>query len=124
MEEVLGAIELARSAGMAVVLIDGVKRKPADRAVTLAGLLDYFPPGLVGPILRAAAKQRVAVRAANLPDTDTIARSAWVALTTARSFGVNLGSTAASLSREARPISSSARFSAGSRIGPRRPCSS
>jgi hypothetical protein len=76
---------------MKVVAIDGVKRKDADRAVSLAGLLDYFPPGLVGPILRAAARNGVRVRTANLPDTDTIARSTWVALATARSCGACLG---------------------------------
>ena len=42
-------------------------------------------PGLVGPILRAAQRETFVVRAANLPDTDTIARSMWVGLTTARS---------------------------------------
>jgi hypothetical protein len=90
-DEAIAAIDLAAGVGMRVVAIDGVKRKDADRAVSLAGLLDYFPPGLVGPILRAAAKQGVRVRTANLPDTDTIARSTWVGLTTARSCGASLG---------------------------------
>jgi hypothetical protein len=89
--EAIAAIDLAASVGMRVVAVDGVKRKDADRAVSLAGLLDYFPPGLVGPILRAAAKKGVRVRTANLPDTDTIARSTWVGLTTARSCGASLG---------------------------------
>src|SRR5260221_3712141 len=90
-KEAIAALDLAARAGMNVVVIDGVKRKDADRALSLAGLLDYFPPGLVGPILRAAAKNHVRVRTANLPDTDTIARSTWVGLTTARSMGANLG---------------------------------
>jgi hypothetical protein len=90
-EEAIAAIDLAASAGMKVVAIDGVKRKDADRAVSLAGLLDYFPPGLVGPILRAAARKKIRVRTANLPDTDTIARSTWVGLATARSCGASLG---------------------------------
>lgn len=90
-DQAIAAINLASSAGMRVVILDGVKRKDADRAVSLAGLLDYFPPGLVGPILRAAARKNVHVRTANLPDTDTIARSTWVGLTTARSHGANLG---------------------------------
>ncbi len=89
--EAIAAIGLAASAGMNAVAIEGVKRRDADRAVSLAGLLDYFPPGLVGPILRAAAKKGVRVRTANLPDTDTIARSTWVGLTTARSCGASLG---------------------------------
>lgn len=90
-DQAIAAIELAANAGIHVVVIDGVKRKAADRAVSLAGLLDYFEPGLVGPILRAAKRSGVRVRTANLPDTDTIARSTWVGLTTARSCGANLG---------------------------------
>jgi len=90
-DQAIAAIELAAKVGMRVVLIDGVKRKAAEKAVSLAGLLDYFPPGCVGPILRAAKSRNVCVRTANLPDTDTIARSTWVGLTTARSNGVNLG---------------------------------
>jgi hypothetical protein len=90
-DDAIEAINVAASAGMRVVILDGVKRKVADRAVSLAGLLDYFPPGLVGPILRAAARNNVRVRTANLPDTDTIARSTWVGLVTARSHGAHLG---------------------------------
>jgi hypothetical protein len=91
MQEALAAIDLAARVGIEVVVVEGLKRRDADRAVSLAGLLDYFPPGLVGPILRAAAKKKVRVRTANLPDTDTIARNVWVGLTTARSHGANLG---------------------------------
>jgi len=91
MREAIAAIDLASSVGIKVVVIEGVKRRDADRALSLSGLLDYFAPGLVGPILRAAARRKVRVRTANLPDTDTIARSTWVGLTTARSYGANLG---------------------------------
>jgi hypothetical protein len=45
----------------------------------------------VGPLLREAKKCGVELRAANLPDTDTIARSVWAGLTTARRMGANLG---------------------------------
>ena len=55
-DEAVAAINMAASVGMKVVVLDGVKRQAADRAVSLAGLLDYFPPGLVGPILRAASR--------------------------------------------------------------------
>lgn len=89
--EALAAIDLAASVGMRVVILDGLKRKSADRAISLAGLLDHFSPGIVGPILRHAAEKKVRVRMANLPDTGTIARSTWAGLTTARSYGANLG---------------------------------
>ena len=85
------AIDLASSVGIEVVILDGVKRKVAAEAISLAGLLDYFPPGIVGPLLRKAKQKNVRLRAANLPDTDTIARSIWSGLATARSMGANLG---------------------------------
>jgi hypothetical protein len=90
-DEAIEAIELAASAGIGIVTIEGVKRRDADRALSLAGLLDYFPPGLVGPILRAAVKKGVRIRTVNVADTSTIARSVWVGLTTARNYGANLG---------------------------------
>jgi len=90
-QEASDAIDLASSAGLQLLVLDGVKRKDADVAISLAGLLDYFAPGLVGPLLREAKEKGVVIRAANLPDTDTIARSIWVGLTTARNMGANLG---------------------------------
>jgi hypothetical protein len=87
----IAAIDIASRAGLGVVVLDGVKRKEADQAVSFAGLLDYFAPGIVGPLLRKASEANVLLRAANLPDTDTIARSIWVGLNTARSMGANLG---------------------------------
>lgn len=87
----IAAIDLAASAGIGLVVLDGVKSKRADAAGALAGLLDYFEPGIVGPLLRYARDKGIVLRAANLPDTDTIARSIWVGLTTARNMGANLG---------------------------------
>jgi hypothetical protein len=89
--DAMAAIDLAASAGLGVVVLDGVKRKAADEAISLAGLLDYFAPGIVGALLRRAREKGVTLRAANLPDTDTIARGTWVGLTTARSMGAHLG---------------------------------
>jgi hypothetical protein len=87
----MAAIDLAAHAHIATLMIDGVKRKQADQAISYAGLLDYFPPGLIGPLLRRAKEKAIRLRTANLPDTDTIARSVWVGLNTARGFGANLG---------------------------------
>jgi hypothetical protein len=90
-DQALAAIDLAARAGLDLLVVDGVKRKEAASAISLAGLLDYFRPGLVGPLVREARKRGVTIRAANLPDTDTIARSTWVGLNTARTMGANLG---------------------------------
>ncbi len=87
----IAAIDLASSVGLSIVVLDGVKRKAADAAVSLAGLLDYFEPGIVGQLLRRAMQKKVVLRSANLPDTDTIARGIWVGLTTARNMGAQLG---------------------------------
>ena len=87
----LAAIDLASNSGIEMVVLEGIRRPAADQSISLAGLLDYFEPGIVGPMLRRAAAKGVELRAANLPDTDTIARSIWVGLTTARRMGANLG---------------------------------
>jgi hypothetical protein len=85
------AIELASAAGVRVVMLDGVTRKEAEKAISFAGLLNYFAPGIVGPLLRRAKAAGVQLRAANLPDPDTIARGVWASLNTARCMGAQLG---------------------------------
>ncbi|WP_143684424.1 hypothetical protein [Variovorax sp. KK3] len=90
-EMALSAIGLASSAGLRTVVLSGIRRPIADEAVSFAGLLDYFAPGIIGPLLREAQSKRVLLRAANVPDTDTIARSVWVGLANARRMGANLG---------------------------------
>jgi hypothetical protein len=87
----LAAIDLAAYAELHTVMIDGIKRRQAYEAISYAGLLDYFAPGIIGPLLRYAKQRGIHLRTPNLPDTDTIARSIWVGLTTARGFGANLG---------------------------------
>ena len=87
----LAAIDLAASCGLGVVLLDGTKSTYTQSTVTRGGLRDYFEPGLIGPILRRAKEKAIRVRPANLPDTETIARSIWVGLHTARSMGAHLG---------------------------------
>jgi hypothetical protein len=86
-----GAVDLAHAAGVNVVLVDARKSSEPGSAVARGGLREAFRPALVAQLLRHAKQNGVAVRAANLPDTDTIARSIWVGLNTARSMGANLG---------------------------------
>lgn len=85
------AIDLAAAAGMNVVLLDARRSNEPGTAIARGGLREAFRPGLVAQILRHAEQRGIAVRTANLPDTDTIARSIWVGLNTARSMGANLG---------------------------------
>jgi hypothetical protein len=87
----LRAIDLARAAGIRDVSIDGVVRKEADRAISLPGLTNYLDPELVSQILRYARRKTVRVRPLELRDPDTIARSIWSALNTARCMGLHLG---------------------------------
>jgi hypothetical protein len=87
----LEAIRIATGAGMKSVIVEGKRRIEAERAISLPGLLEYFPPGLIGPIKRAADKAGIQIRTAGQPDTDTIARSVWTGLFTARALGAHLG---------------------------------
>lgn len=87
----LAAIELAASAGLSVVLLDGRKTQKPPSSIARGGLREYFEPGLIGPLLRRARRRGVRLRPANLPDVDTIARSIWVGLNTARAMGAGLG---------------------------------
>lgn len=89
-EAAKAVVALASSAGMKVVLLDA-RRSNEPGTVARAGLREAFRPGLIAQILRHAQEHGVALRTANLPDTDTIARSIWVGLNTARSMGANLG---------------------------------
>jgi hypothetical protein len=90
-DAVVRAIDVARAAGIREVSVDGVIRKEADRAISLAGLTNYLTPGLVAQILRFAQRKGVRLRPLELADPDTIARSIWSALNTARSMGLHLG---------------------------------
>jgi hypothetical protein len=87
----LAAIDLALSAGLHDVSIDGVVRKEADRAISLPGLTNYLAPGLVAQVLRYAERKGVRVRPFDQVDPDTVARSVWSALNTARAMGLHLG---------------------------------
>jgi hypothetical protein len=86
-----GAIDLARDAGIQRVAIDGVVRKEADRVVSFPGLLNYLPADAVDEVLRHAQKQGVHVHPLKQVDTDTVARSIWSTLNTARAMGLDLG---------------------------------
>ena len=85
------AIDLACAAGIRDVSIDGVVRKQADRAISLPGLTNYLAPGLVAQVLRYARQKGVRIRPLNQDDPDTVARSIWSALNTARAMSLHLG---------------------------------
>jgi hypothetical protein len=87
----LAAVDLARAAGLRDVSIDGVVRKEADRTISLPGLTNYLAPGLVAQILRYAERKGIRVRPFDQVDPDTVARSVWSALNTARAMGLHLG---------------------------------
>jgi len=82
---------LARDAGLRDVLIDGVVRRAAQDTLAMPGLLTYLAPGLVGPILRHALRHGVRLRTRNTVDSETVARTVWSSLNTARAMGFELG---------------------------------
>ena len=85
------AIDLAQAAGVATVGIDGVVRKEADRVGSFPGLLNYLPPADVARVLAHADAKKVRVRPRRQVDPDTVARSIWSTLNTARAMGLDLG---------------------------------
>jgi hypothetical protein len=85
------AIDLARSAGIREVSIDGIIRKEADRALSFPGLTNYLTPDLVAEVLRHARQNGVRVHPLVQVDPDTIARSIWSTLNTARGMSLHLG---------------------------------
>jgi hypothetical protein len=87
----LRAVDLASSAGIDRVSVDGVVRKEADRVVSQPGLLNYLPPQLVTVLIKHARSKGVSVRAINQVDSDTVAREIWAGLNTARAMGLDLG---------------------------------
>lgn len=87
----LRAIDLAHAVGIGQVAIDGVVRKQADSAVSLPGLTTYLAPGLVAQVLRYAQRKHVRVHPVSQVDPDTVARSIWSALNSARAMGLHLG---------------------------------
>lgn len=85
------AIELARSVGIKEVSVDGVVRKEADRAISFSGLTNYLAPELVTELLAQAKRKGVRVRPLKQVDPDTVARSIWSTLNTARGMNFHLG---------------------------------
>jgi hypothetical protein len=85
------AIDLAQATGTGTVGIDGVVRKEADRVGSFPGLLNYLPPADVARVLSHAEARKIRVRPRRQVDPDTVARSIWSTLNTARAMGLDLG---------------------------------
>jgi hypothetical protein len=85
------AIDLAEATGTGTVAIDGVVRKEADRVGSFPGLLNYLPPDDLARVFAHAEEKKVRVRPRRQVDPDTVARSIWSTLNTARNMGLDLG---------------------------------
>src|SRR6266852_2123527 len=88
LDAAIRAIDLAHAVGIRNVAIDGVVRKEADRVVSLPGLLNYLPPAKAAQVLLHAQEKGVWVHPLKQVDPDTVARSIWSALNTARAMGL------------------------------------
>jgi len=87
----LWAINLARKTGLKDVAIDGYVRSEARGHISSPGLLNFLPPGLVGPVLRHAKANGIAIYSKYIVDPDTVARNVWCTLNSARHMGLELG---------------------------------
>jgi len=90
-DSAVAAIDLAHSAGMGNVSVDGVVRKEADEVISRPGLLNYLSPEHLTEIFKRAQIMGIEVRPINEVDSDAVAREIWGSLNTARAMGLNLG---------------------------------
>ncbi len=90
-EDALRALKVAAGAGLKDVALSGTVRKLAEELISEPGLLNYLPPGKLGPVLRRAAALGVRVRPVNTVDPATVARHVWSGLQAARRMGFELG---------------------------------
>lgn len=90
-EQAIAAVDLAKATGCKDVLVIGRVRPRADEQGSLPGLLQYLPIAATQAVLAHARARHIKIRAANGIDPDTIARSLWTNLRTARSMGMHLG---------------------------------
>jgi hypothetical protein len=90
-KQTMAAIDLARVVGCKDVLVIGRVRPRADVQGSLSGLLQYLPIKDAQAVLAHARTQKVRVHVANGIDPDTVARSIWTQLRTARAMGMHLG---------------------------------
>lgn len=85
------AINLAKRANLEEVAIEGVVRKRAEDKISMPGLLNYFNAIQTRELLKYATKKNVRIQPKNLVDTETVARSVWADLLSARNMGLHLG---------------------------------
>ena len=85
------AIDLAVSGGLKDVTLEGIQRAQAERSISLPGLLNYFPPGLLQETLTYASRRGVRVAQRQVVDVETTARNIWMCLSTARHMALELG---------------------------------
>ena len=84
-------VDLAVSGRLKAVTFEGTQRSQAERSISLPGLLNYFPPGLLQEILTYASKRGVSVAQRQIVDVETTSRNIWMCLSTARQMALELG---------------------------------
>jgi hypothetical protein len=91
LQKAMNAIDLASNAGLAEVAIKGTVLGSAEDMISMPGLLNYFNPAHASELLSYAARKRMPISPRNTVDPDTVARSVWNGLCTARNMGLELG---------------------------------
>jgi hypothetical protein len=89
--EAIDAVQLAHSAGVDEVAIDGVIRSASADVISNPGLLQYFNSAQLNRLLAASTRNGVRVKPKSLVDAESVARQVWPALHAARAMGLALG---------------------------------
>ncbi len=85
------SIKMASEVGVTLVAFSGIVLSEAEDKISMPGLLQYFSPGVVSRMMEYAAERGVSIEPKNMLDPDTVARSVWATLQTARNMGLELG---------------------------------
>jgi hypothetical protein len=85
------SIKMASDIGIPVVAISGTVLSEAEDKISMPGLLQYFQPEIAQKMMDYASKLGVSIEPRNMVDPDTVYRSVWASLQTARNMGLELG---------------------------------
>jgi hypothetical protein len=90
-EAVRRALTIAARAATGTVAVDGRMRREAQDRISLPGLLNFFDKNTANKLWAEAHQKQIALRPWKAVDVDSVARTTWTSLQTARNAGLHLG---------------------------------
>jgi hypothetical protein len=85
------AISICAEAGIHDLAVEGSMRREAVEQILMPGLLNYFDKAATNRLMASASEKQILLRPWKQMDVDTVARTTWASLQTARNMGLYLG---------------------------------